>query len=141
REKARGIVERGWPVSKPDLPFVREYLRRRGCGIPERYIRVVAAVPYWHGKDEGGRAVELYSGPAMVAPFVAPSDDGTWQLIGCHITWIDLDNPPKFRPALFGLTDKGREAGLAQWRYGDRRPSAEQIAAELYEALPTKKMR
>ncbi|APH71433.1 primase-helicase zinc-binding domain-containing protein [Aquibium oceanicum] len=105
------------------------------------WLRVAPEVTYWHGKDERGDPVALHCGPAMIAAFIAsrraPAADAAcgsggaawladarsglpplaegYDVIGCHITWIDLDNPPKFRPL---ITDP-----------------------ETGEILPTKKMR
>lgn len=67
-------------------------------------LRIIEHEPYFFNTKK------IYSGPAMVAPFVAE----TGEIIGCHLTWIDLDTPPKYRPDLVN------EAG---------------------EKLPTKKMR
>lgn len=75
------------------------------------HVRLSPDHSYWHGKDEMGRMASPWQGPAMIAAFVSPAGAVT----GCHETWIDLANAPKFRPDL-GLDAKG-------------------------EALPTKKMR
>lgn len=82
-----------------------DYIARR-CGeaLSVWPLRIIDNEPYFLGTQK------IYSGPAMVAPFVAE----TGEIIGCHLTWIDLDNPPKYRPDLVN------EAG---------------------EKLPTKKMR
>ncbi len=80
------------------------------------FLRSSMAETYWHGEDERdprGVPVELFTGPAMVAPFVLPSGE----IVGCHLTWIDLTRRPKFRPL---LCDPKNPRG---------------------EALPTKKMR
>lgn len=112
RKRARGIYHGGAVLVSASVPFGRFYLMNRGCGVPDdRWLRVSAEVPYWHGQDAGGRPVEIYSGPAMIAPFIDPLGE----IVGCHITWIDLQCSPKFRPL---LTD--HETG---------------------EVLPTKKMR
>ncbi|RWD71636.1 P4 alpha zinc-binding domain-containing protein [Mesorhizobium sp.] len=138
RNKARGIYRPLAPLRTSSLPFGRFYLGRRCAGFPDdTWLRVGSEVTYWHGQHERGAPIALYSGPAMVAPFISPD----LQLIGCHITWIDLDRAPKFRPLLFGLTKEGAAAGLVPWEFGDRPPSAEDIAAGLYEQLGTKKMR
>lgn len=142
RAKARGIWESALPLATCPYIFGREYLRRRGCGVPgSGWLRVAQNLPYWHGSDERGQPQSLHSGPAMVAPFIALDDD-EWVTIGCHITWIDLSNGPKFRPGLFARTPEGREAGRPSWG-GDRTdpPSREDLDAGFYERLPTKKMR
>ena len=112
RRKARGIVDVAAPLVSSSLPHGRFYLQGRGCGVPDdRWLRVSAEVSYWHGQDERGHPVALYTGPAMVAPFI----DAAGLFIGCHITWIDLDRPPKLRPLL--------------------------VDPDTGEVLPTKKMR
>lgn len=96
RKKARGIIEAAEPLSMHAIG--RRYLAARGCGVvPARWLRFATAQTYWHGEDEFGHARSLHVGPAMVAPFVDPS----FAVIGCHITWIDLQRAPKFRPELF----------------------------------------
>jgi hypothetical protein len=103
RNKARGIYQPLTPLTTSSLPCGRFYLGRRCAGYPDdTWLRVGADVTYWHGQDERGAPVALYSGAAMVAPFIGP-DLG---LIGCHITWIDLDRAPKYRP-LFADPDTG----------------------------------
>ncbi len=97
RQKARGIYGAAASLVASSLPCGREYLRLRGCGVPDAdWLRVSAEVTYWHGKDERGHAVALHTGPAMVAPFIDAGGD----IIGCHIAWIDLVRGPKFRPLL-----------------------------------------
>lgn len=101
RKKARGIWEAAAPLLSVRADRAREYLRRRGCGVPDdRWLRVSAEQPYWHGADERGQPVALHAGPAMIAPFVRFGDGLAVEVIGCHITWIDLSNRPKFRPLL-----------------------------------------
>lgn len=97
RAQARGIVAAAPPLSSSSCPDGRLYLGRR-CGAhpPGGWLRVSAAATYWHGQDERGLPAALHCGPAMVAPFV----DHAGTVIGCHITWIDLGRPPKFRPHL-----------------------------------------
>jgi len=133
RDKARGIYNAAAALARSALPQGRFYLQRRGCGVPgDRWLRVSADVPYWHGQDARGMPVALYTGPAMIAPFIALAAAGLragrgdgrdarsglpagWEIIGCHITWIDLDRAPKFRPLL--------------------------VDPDTGEVLPTKKMR
>ncbi|MER9875588.1 P4 alpha zinc-binding domain-containing protein [Mesorhizobium sp. M0195] len=97
RAKARGIYEAAAPVGRHGRP-VADYLEARGCGQigAAQWLRYASDLPYWHGQDERGRPLELYSGPAMVAPFIGPD----LVAIGCHITWLDLKRPPKYRPQL-----------------------------------------
>ncbi|TIV30401.1 MAG: P4 alpha zinc-binding domain-containing protein, partial [Mesorhizobium sp.] len=138
RNKARGIYRPLAPLRTSSLSFGRFYLGRRCAGYPDAtWLRVGSDVTYWHGQDERGAPIALYSGPAMVAPFIGPG----FELIGCHITWIDLDRAPKYRPILYGLTKEGEKAGLVPWAFGDPAPSADDLSAGLYEQLATKKMR
>lgn len=95
QRRARGIYEAARPLDGKDAASA--YLRRRGCGVPDgRWLRVSAEVTYWHGQDERGEPLSLHVGPAMIAPFIGED----LALIGCHITWIDLNRPPKCRPRL-----------------------------------------
>jgi len=99
RERAKAIAIYGAaaPVGRFGRP-VADYLEARGCGRigASRWLRCVSALPYWHGQGDDGRPRELHRGPAMVAPFVGPD----LLAIGCHITWLDLTRPPKYRPRL-----------------------------------------
>ncbi|MCG6115087.1 MAG: P4 alpha zinc-binding domain-containing protein [Mesorhizobium sp.] len=107
RAKARGIYLAAPRLASNDS--ASRYLEARGCAVPrDGWLHFSARQPYWHGGDNGG---PMFEGPAMVAPFI--SDD--LEIIGCHITWIDLDQLPKCRPAL--------------------------VDPETGEGLPTKKMR
>ncbi|MER8667649.1 P4 alpha zinc-binding domain-containing protein [Mesorhizobium sp. M1156] len=139
RAKARGIIKAATVLrSVAAPPLGRSYLQHRCNSFPDAsWLRVGANVSYWHGQDERGGPLELYSGPAIVAPFIGR---GLVE-IGCHITWVDLHQPPKFRPLLFGLTKKGLACGLVDWVFGDAPPLAIDLADGLYEQLPTKKMR
>lgn len=111
RKKARGIYFAGRPLSSSSaIAEGRRYLAQRGAGVPpHQWLNVSRAVTYWHGTDDAGRPAELHCGPAMVAPFIVPAGADVpgaelivpgWQIVGCHITWIDLQNAPKFRPLL-----------------------------------------
>ena len=110
--KARGIFLHAVDASGSD---VARYLRlRTGYDMaPEVFanLRFSARHTYWHGQDDRGHPLDIYSGPAMIAPFVNLER----RIIGCHQTWIDLNNAPKYRPDL-GTEEHG-------------------------EALPAKKMR
>lgn len=133
RDKARGIVNAALFLDGRDE--ASRYLNHRGCQVPgDRWLRVSPSQTYWHGQDDRGSPVSLYEGAAMVAPFI----DLAGTIIGCHLTWIALGRPPKYRPDLFALTREGAKAGLAEWRFGDPHPD---VAGGLYEPLPTKKMR
>lgn len=97
RNKARGIYGSLAALRTSSFPYGRFYLQRRCAGVPDStWLRVGADVTYWHGQDDRGAPIALYSGPSMVAPFIGPD----LVLIGCHITWIDLDRAPKYRPLL-----------------------------------------
>ncbi|PRD42334.1 P4 alpha zinc-binding domain-containing protein [Phyllobacterium phragmitis] len=138
RKKARGIYGRAEPLWKAGMMHGRFYLQRRGAGYTDDdWLRVAPSVTYWHGQDQNGQPHSLYAGAAMIAPFIGPDAE----IIGCHITWIDLDRPPKYRPVLYGLTKEGEKAGIAPWAFGDAAPSAADVEVKLYEHLPAKKMR
>lgn len=114
RDKARGIYAHAGKGAA--AAWAWDYLHRRGVDLSsaapaEQWVRAAASLTYWHGQDEVGRPTDLYSGPAMVLPFIGPD----MSIIGCHITWIDLSSVPKLRPVL-----------------------ADPVTGEL---LPTKKMR
>lgn len=100
RRKARGIYEAAQDLRWPAARDGRAYLdRRAGAVPPSGWLRFSLAVTYWHGQDERGHAADLHCGPAMIAPIVVLRGDDH-EVIGCHITWIDLGCPPKLRPAL-----------------------------------------
>ncbi len=101
RRKARGIHSAATELRSAAAPFGRFYLRGRACGVPDdRWLRVSADQTYWHGTDGRGMPASLHVGPAMIAPFVTIAADLSVEIIGCHITWIDLRRPPKLRPLL-----------------------------------------
>ncbi|WEZ84593.1 primase-helicase zinc-binding domain-containing protein [Rhizobium sp. 32-5/1] len=83
-----------------------DYLRRRtGFEMPPQVfsnIRYQTKLTYWNGEDERGHKLSHYVGFGMLAPFVTIEG----RITGCHQTWIDLSNGPKFRVDL-GLDDKG----------------------------------
>ncbi len=109
KELERGRALGIWEAAKPEFAGTDadSYLRERiatSAGFADRlHLRFSPQQTYWHGKDESGRPAGIHSGPASIGLFV----DGDQTGIGCHITWIDLANPPKFRPGL-GLDDKGK---------------------------------
>lgn len=100
RQKARSIYEAAARVGRFGR-LVLDYLEARGCGRigASQWLRYASELAYWHGNDQRSRPSKLHSGPAMVAPFINADLDA----IGCHITWIDLARPPKFRPLLTDL--------------------------------------
>lgn len=101
--KARGIYLNAGSGQDGDMAL---YLRlRTGFDMaPEVFanLRFSQRHTYWHGQDDRGHPVDLFSGPAMIAPFVNLDR----RIIGCHQTWIDIANAPKFRPDI-GIDDKG----------------------------------
>lgn len=105
RRKARGIVEAATPLAILARSPAHSYIHKRGGQVPgSLWLRFSNAQPYWHGQG-GGNDGPLFEGPAMVAPFI----DASLSIIGCHITWIDLYNPPKYRPL---VTDVATGAAL-----------------------------
>jgi hypothetical protein len=106
-KRARGIyLGASVPPCRGDGDL-REYLfRRTGFRMPDAVfenIRFKPRLTYWSDRrDERGHQVEIYSGYAMLAPFV----DLDGHITGCHQTWIDLDNAPKYRPSI-GRDEKG----------------------------------
>jgi hypothetical protein len=105
-DKARGIYRNALTAPHAEDGVLREYLRlRTGYVMAEAVyvdLRFHPKLTYWHGLDDLDRPVSIYSGYAMVAPFVDLSE----RLIGSHLTWIDLSRSPKFRPDL-GLDEDG----------------------------------
>ncbi|NTF32320.1 DUF7146 domain-containing protein [Rhizobium skierniewicense] len=77
------------------------------------HIRFAPNHSYWHGTDEMGRKASPWQGPAMIAPFVSPSNIIT----GCHETWIDLStgSDGKYRPDL-GCDAKGEPLATKKMR-------------------------
>lgn len=103
RRKARGIWSAACASGRAEV-YLAARLGLGGDGAVGWPLQVRSAgnLTYWHGQDDAGRPAAIHSGPAMVAAFVAdplaPFDGEN--VIGCHLTWIDLAAPPKFRPAL-----------------------------------------
>lgn len=98
--KARGIYFHASMVTGSAGRAVRDYLRLR-CGAEMddavfENIRFDDRHTFWHDKDEFDNPLSLHVGPAMIAPYV----DLTGSVTGCHETWIDLANDPKYRPVL-----------------------------------------
>lgn len=105
RSRAVGIVNHARPLTA-DCVAHRYLQARLGTDRVFAHLLHVRNAPdqtYWHGRDETGRAADIHAGPAMIGAFV----DAARDVIGCHITWIDLARPPKFRPVL-DLDDKGK---------------------------------
>lgn len=93
REEERARARRLW-LSR--LPFegspAEDYLRARGLRIPPGRLRLgfAADLPLYAGRPGAdGRPVELYRGPALLAPIVGP--DG--RFLGVHRTWFDPTRP------------------------------------------------
>ncbi len=84
------------------------YLALRGLDpsrVNPAYLRCASTLTYW-GRDADGRTAALHEGPAMVAVFVVP-EAGHWRIVGLHQTWIDLDAPGKYRPAISDRQEPG----------------------------------
>ncbi|MBS9720192.1 P4 alpha zinc-binding domain-containing protein [Tianweitania sp. BSSL-BM11] len=98
RATALSILKAGMSLrSLPAGGMVGTYLRGRGAGVPQAdWLRIHPNLPYFHGEDELGHPRAIWTGPAMVAAFLAA--DNT--VLGCHITWIDVDAGTKLRPIL-----------------------------------------
>lgn len=104
------------------------------------HIRYSPRATYWHGQDEMGRALALYTGPALVVPIV---DVVARQITGSQTIWIDLSVKPKRRPVLWGLKPEGRKAGFSELEQGGAKvpPREEWVTAGYYERISLKKMR
>ena len=90
RRKAAEKWRRGYSPNNPNL---RGYFEGRIGGFPKNtFLGLLVHEKYY----DAGEAI--YTGAAMVAPFV----DEAGSVIGCHLTWIDLANPPKYRPNIVG---------------------------------------
>lgn len=92
RNKARGIHDLADILSVSPIACGREYLLAR-CGgyAPQwEWLRISPNIAYWHNGEV------LHEGAAMVAPFLDIAND----VIGCHITWIDMSVHGKFRPLI-----------------------------------------
>lgn len=83
-------------------PFVLYIKLRCGALIPSWPLRLSQNEPYFHDNKT------IYNGPAMIAPFVAVSGE----IIGCHITWLNLNNPPKYRPDIVVVDQSGQSIHL-----------------------------
>lgn len=135
------------PEAEIGRETIRAYLKARtGFLIPSGFFehaRFRVTAGYYHSQDQQGRPRHIYSGPAMVMPFVTPTADGAGQIVGCHQTWIDLSQSGKYRPLLWGVTKAGVEAGRTAPEDGFYRsaPASADIDAGFFEELATKKMR
>jgi hypothetical protein len=103
-DRARGIY-----LKAPETPLTIELEKylffRTGFRMHEAVfdnLRLAPSCTYWHGRDDRGFEMPHYTGPAMIAPYV--NLDG--RITGCHQTWIDLRNKPKYRANL-GIGDNG----------------------------------
>lgn len=105
-QKGRNFYFRAEAVEDPQGSIPGRYLTARTGFVMHpgvfANLRFSPRHGYWHGQDERGHSIEIYAGPALIAPFV----DRAGHVTGCHETWIDLDNGPKFRPALTGSDGK-----------------------------------
>lgn len=112
RDRERAKAAGKWSAALPIAGSpVESYLRARtGGGIDGVGLRFIADEPYWvtrgaeaHSADRDARrdVDAIHSGPAMIGPFVTLNEKGgAGEIIGCHLTWLDLARPPKFRPLL-----------------------------------------
>lgn len=105
-QKGRNFFFRAEIGDDPERSIVGRYLAARtGFTMHVAVLANLRLSPrhgYWADPDERGHKREIYAGPAMIAPFVDPQG----QVTGCHETWIDLGNPPKFRPLLVDSAGK-----------------------------------
>lgn len=142
--RARAIrnAREKWQSAAPAGRIVRAYLAGRAGFSPDPFpaaLRFSASEHFAEDLDRDGKSERLWTGPAMIAPFV----DRSLAVIGCHRTWIDVENRPKLRPEFWVLTEPGVAAGRPAWPLPvDRagRPPAADIAAGFYRALASKKM-
>ncbi|MDP2354606.1 MAG: DNA primase [Beijerinckiaceae bacterium] len=70
------------------------YLGLRRCEAgDDAALRFHPVMPFWHDGEI------LFRGPAMLAAITGPDADeqGRLRFSGLHVTWLDLDNPPKYR--------------------------------------------
>lgn len=128
-KRARGIYLNALTADLPASVPLREYLRlRAGYVMPEAVfenIRFNPRLTFWSEKrDERGHQVELHVGYGMVAPFVNLAG----HITGCHLTWIDLDVAPKFRPVI--RDEKGEPAPTKKMR-GTKKGSVIPICGDL----------
>lgn len=127
--KARGIYFGAAVAPDSGDGPLREYLRlRTGFVMPVaafENIRFSARRTYWHGQDERGNPVSHHVGFAMIAPFV----DLAGTVTGCHETWIDLSQGPKYRPDL-GLDENGNPLPTKKMR-GTKKGSIIPVLGEL----------
>lgn len=92
---------------------IATYFAARGIAFaPPPWMRWHVGLDYWHE----GRVI--HCGPAIVTPLY----DGKNVRCGVHVTWVDMDTPPKFRPALEVAGEKlptkkmfGTARGCAMW--------------------------
>lgn len=128
-KRARGIYLNSIMAPHPEDGTLRDYLRlRTGYAMPDAVfenIRFNPHLTFWSDKrDERGHQIELHVGYGMVAPFV----DLDGHITGCHQTWIDLGNAPKFRPVI--LDDK-RDAMPTKKMRGTKKGSIIPICGDL----------
>lgn len=113
-QKGRNFFFRATIDTDPATSIVGGYLRARtGFAMHAAVfanLRYAARHGYWADADDRGNSREIHAGAAMIAPFVDP----TGHVTGCHETWIDLANPPKFRPALFDAAGAPRQTKKMQ---------------------------
>ena len=132
------------PDATDGARLISSYIKARTgfdpAGTIFDHIRYAPRATYWHGQDEMGRALALYTGPALVVPIV---DVVARQITGSQTIWIDLSAKPKRRPVLWGLKPEGRKAGFSELEHGGAKvpPREEWVTAGYYERISSKKMR
>jgi len=94
RQRAREKWQKGRLLSSTQ--YVQYLALRCGGTVTSYPLRLLENEPYFVGNASGGKPAVIHKGPTMVAPFVNVAGD----IIGCHLTWLDLQNGPKYRPAL-----------------------------------------
>lgn len=132
------------PEANEGARLIASYIKARTgfdpAGTIFDHIRYAPRATYWHSQDEAGRALALYSGPALIVPIV---DVIARQITGSQTIWIDLSVKPKRRPVLWGLTKAGREAGFSELEDGGAQtpPREDWVTVGYYERISSKKMR
>ncbi len=109
RHRAEGF----YAAARHDAAAISAYFKARGIAFnPPSWMRWHGCLDYWHA----GRVI--HAGPAIIAPLF----DAVNRRNGVHVTWVDLQAPPKFRPSLTWDGEKlatkkmfGEARGAAMW--------------------------
>lgn len=87
RQRAEGF----YTAARHNAAAISAYFRARGIAFaPPSWMRWHGCLDYWHA----GRVI--HTGPAIITPLF----DAMNRRRGVHVTWVDLQAPPKFRPSL-----------------------------------------